>query len=366
MMVGAGTMSYFDDTEVATGNTFTAGTIDIRIDPTEGQVVTTPCGLEDLKPCQTGYITERVKNVGENPCHLWKHIKNVVNDENEIVEPEQEYYDNYKELHPDSTPENWKISNWIHYDLAKCKILSLLELSVLDGVAEYDDFEVYVDGILVYEYDAQGGNPEDWIEHSIQLADYGIPCFGTHTVEVKCTADTAWEGHDTYGQLAVDYAKLYCEGEIPCDKVDVGDETSESGHNLVGWGPIEPANSGGNYGGITNCRVTWEPGEAGNNEARGATLELTCSDCCDIIIHEDAGWYLTDSDGDKGVECKWIYLGVLEPGQIIVIRQSYHLDKDVENWGQSDLVTFDMEFLAQQTVGDPGPNAPTPNINWPD
>lgn len=30
---------------------------------------------------------------------------------------------------------------------------------------------------------------------------------------------------------------------------------------MAGWGPIEPATSGGNYGGIDDCRTTWAPDE---------------------------------------------------------------------------------------------------------
>ncbi|MFC1799952.1 hypothetical protein ACFL2Z_03470 [Candidatus Eisenbacteria bacterium] len=45
------------------------------------------------------------------------------------------------------------------------------------------------------------------------------------------------------------------------DYVDIGDPTSETGHNLQGWGLIEPAASGGNYGGIDHCRVIYCPGE---------------------------------------------------------------------------------------------------------
>ncbi|GAI20967.1 unnamed protein product, partial [marine sediment metagenome] len=40
------------------------------------------------------------------------------------------------------------------------------------------------------------------------------------------------------------------------------------------------------------------------------------------------------------------------------VLQSYHLDADVGNWGQSDQVVFDMEFFAQQTVGNPPPPGP--------
>jgi len=195
MMLGAGTFSYFDDTEVSTGNTFTAGTIDISLDPTDGQQVETVDGHLDLKPCQTGYITITVYNDGQNPCDVWKRIINVENLENGVVEPEQEYYDS----HPNAAGK--KISNHIHFDL-----------SVND---------------------------------------------------------------------------------------------------------------------------------------------------CPLIVEED-GYYLTGANGVKGY---WMYLGEIQPGCSIEVTQSFHLDKDVGNWGQSDKVTFDEEFFAQQTVGDPLPDPPAPLLD---
>ena len=44
----------------------------------------------------------------------------------------------------------------------------------------------------------------------------------------------------------------------PIDFINIGDPTSEAGHNLAGWGPIEPIHSGGTWGGAGedgNCRV---------------------------------------------------------------------------------------------------------------
>lgn len=45
------------------------------------------------------------------------------------------------------------------------------------------------------------------------------------------------------------------------DFVNIGDPTSEAGHNLTGWGPIEPATNGGNWGQIateTGCGIDFE------------------------------------------------------------------------------------------------------------
>jgi hypothetical protein len=56
------------------------------------------------------------------------------------------------------------------------------------------------------------------------------------------------------------------------DYVDIGDSTSESGHSLAGWGPIEPETAGGTYGGVDDCRVTYAPGEP--PEQNWATLVM--------------------------------------------------------------------------------------------
>jgi len=81
---GAGTLAFFSDVEVATDNTFTAGTIDIAVDgenPWEKNYTVRVPGdtsnSPDLKPSQTGYINFTVKNVGTNPLDLWKMIDNV-------------------------------------------------------------------------------------------------------------------------------------------------------------------------------------------------------------------------------------------------------------------------------------------------
>jgi len=56
------------------------------------------------------------------------------------------------------------------------------------------------------------------------------------------------------------------------DYVDIGDTLSEAGHNLAGWGPIEPEASGGTYGGIDDCRVIYAPGEL--EDENWATVDL--------------------------------------------------------------------------------------------
>jgi len=190
-------------------------------------------------------------------------------------------------------------------------ILETLVVKVLDGMAEWDDFDVYVDGTPVYSYDAQGGNLEDWITHNIDLTPFSIQCCGTHTITIDCTSNP-WTHFDPYGQLAVDYVALYCEGEVLCDSVDIGNTASESGHNLQGWGPIQPAASGGAYGGINDCRCTWFYGNP-QVDTSEASVDLACEDCY-----------------DPPSECDCDHQGLdqfcLGPGESIVLCLCYDLD----------------------------------------
>ena len=94
VMLGAGTFSYFDDLETSTGNTFTAGTIDISLNTDYGTQVKTydePPHL-DLKPCETGWLLVTIYNDGSNPCEVWKHLYDVECTENGVMEPEEDYY----------------------------------------------------------------------------------------------------------------------------------------------------------------------------------------------------------------------------------------------------------------------------------
>lgn len=118
-VVIGGTVAYFSDTETSTGNTFTAGTIDIAIDgenPWEGSFV-----LEDMKPCEKDYIKFVITNVGTNPVVIWKHLRDVVTDEGVMTEPEcveeggtwVDYGD-----HCTGETAQYNLDGWILYDLS--------------------------------------------------------------------------------------------------------------------------------------------------------------------------------------------------------------------------------------------------------
>lgn len=83
-----GTIAYFSDTETSTGNTFTAGTIDISVNDQNpwSQKFT----LADMKPCYTDYINFRINNSGSdpNPVNIFKKIIVTGEETGAVSEPE--------------------------------------------------------------------------------------------------------------------------------------------------------------------------------------------------------------------------------------------------------------------------------------
>lgn len=70
-----GTIAYFSDTETSTGNTFSAGTIDIAIDSENPW--TSHYNIGDLKPGETGNINFDITNEGTNPVNVSKTLTNI-------------------------------------------------------------------------------------------------------------------------------------------------------------------------------------------------------------------------------------------------------------------------------------------------
>jgi len=106
MVAGAGTLAYFSDTEISTGNTFTAGTIDIAVDgqnPWKENFT-----LKDLKPCETAVIELNITNVGTNPVDIYKYL--IVTGTDGGLHPESEL-----EEDPNDTINN--IDDYIWFEL---------------------------------------------------------------------------------------------------------------------------------------------------------------------------------------------------------------------------------------------------------
>jgi predicted ribosomally synthesized peptide with SipW-like signal peptide len=73
---------------------------------------------------------------------------------------------------------------------------------------------------------------------------------------------------------------------------------------------------------------------------------------------------------------QWIYLGQLQPGETMWVKQSFHLRVDTEtvtpntglphmNWAQSDQLVFDEQILGLQVTGAPNPTPELPGYGRP-
>ena len=100
-LVGAGAFAVFSDVETSEDNTFTAGTLDLKVDSVDDPVVQ-HCELADLRPGDYGNYDSpgrcsrpevagliwTVKNAGSINGNFWIEIVNIVNYENGQNEPE--------------------------------------------------------------------------------------------------------------------------------------------------------------------------------------------------------------------------------------------------------------------------------------
>lgn len=232
--VGA-TSSYFSDVETSENNTFTAGTIDISVDG-ENPWNTSWTNYLD-KPCQTNYMTFTIKNVGENPAKIWKHLHNVETDGGIKVFP---------------SPTEGPASSEPEYEAG---------LNANNVYVERDNIAAF----MVYDM-------------------------------ATCIPST-----DTAGAIRT------CE-------LEGKDETNS------------------NNQGYPVLNTGW------------------------TVLIDEVQQVRVDN-----VECSWVYLGVLQPNEEMIVSQSYHLmtwddsgQPTVTNWAQGDTMTFDIELEARQLT------APTP------
>jgi len=120
-MVVGGTIAYFSDTETSTGNTFSTGVIDIDIDgqnPWTGR-----WDIEDMKPCETGYINFVIHNLGKNPVNVWKTITVTGTSDNPVNEPEciaqsGNWVDYGNGYYCSGNVPKSNLQNWMYYDLS--------------------------------------------------------------------------------------------------------------------------------------------------------------------------------------------------------------------------------------------------------
>jgi len=87
MLVGAGTVAYFNDTETSTGNTFEAGTLDLEVND-ENPWTSTLISVSNMKPGDAGEVTIKLENLGSLDGYVCMWIKDVINSPGDTPEPE--------------------------------------------------------------------------------------------------------------------------------------------------------------------------------------------------------------------------------------------------------------------------------------
>lgn len=88
-IAGAGTWAYFSDTESVDGNTFTAGTLDLKIsDLNDDSTSKLPFEIVNVKPGDSGSEKAKLKNEGNVAGTVYVKISNIVNEENGLKAPE--------------------------------------------------------------------------------------------------------------------------------------------------------------------------------------------------------------------------------------------------------------------------------------
>lgn len=83
-----GTVAYFSDTEVSTGNTFTAGTIDLAVESENPWEANGQYVFANLEPSDSEDINVTLNNVGTNDVVIWKKVKVTSESNNLQSEPE--------------------------------------------------------------------------------------------------------------------------------------------------------------------------------------------------------------------------------------------------------------------------------------
>ena len=86
-LVGGGTWAYFSDPETSTGNTLTAGTLNLQVGAADP--ITESFTLTDKVPGDSDSIEWQVQNIGDvDVGYLDIAFTNIVDDENTVQEPE--------------------------------------------------------------------------------------------------------------------------------------------------------------------------------------------------------------------------------------------------------------------------------------
>jgi len=150
MLIGAGTVAYFSDTETSSGNTFQAGTgPDLELSACGSQPYL-PFNVFDIKPGDSGVADVNVHNAGTIAGWLSMKLINCVNDENGLLEPEIEAGDTTA----DEGELGSKLYLIIWFDDNNNGVIDSGEQLIVGGEGYVDDLcgdKIPIDGVPTYD-----------------------------------------------------------------------------------------------------------------------------------------------------------------------------------------------------------------------
>jgi len=263
--VGGATYSYFSDTETSSGNTFSAGTIDISVDDLNPWNNVGHFTIEDMKPSDVHYKEVTLRNEGVNTADIWKKI--TVDDYTGGLHPESE-------LGEDPNNTDNKIGTVIRYDMS---LNGWVLIEEADGYVMDEDDGTHQPGgtyhingryiylgrlepgaIMVVEQSYHmDGSTTNWAQGDTM--DFSVEFYAQQTSGGAGVPGTELPGHGREG--------------TELDSIDIGDDSDMTAHNAAGWLPFVKGGYGGGEGAYSFSMV-WGDGGFCNATNDDATFEL--------------------------------------------------------------------------------------------
>ncbi len=380
-MLGAGTFSYFSDIEISTGNTFTAGTIDLKIDcdsywwrdapqgPIEMGSISFPerdLTIEkffdwgDLKPGDFGEVTISL-HVYENDAWLWLHIDNSeegpgITTEGEPLPDNGELAENMPVLlwidhgaHPGfgNDPVEWNCNGGgcgegvVVHTYGEDEQTGTVEIPRSDGTTPTYDYEAKPTCVKFEDGDPQLGEDE-----TVGLTDTFVITFYGGALPINGEIKT---GADAPGPDGTPFTITYVGEEIgiyyyntltyKIRLVDICDSTFTFEVESI----AKPGNTA-----LSHIEFCFSPGDPGG-ECEGGEGDNIWQEGYEPVLFEGTMRELIDAYSSE-----WLaYPDPIESCVVYYIGWSWEIPGAVGNEIQGDTLTFDVEFYVEQYAGNP-------------
>ena len=275
-----GTIAYFSDTETSTGNTFTAGTLNLKVgdnDPTGWNFQ-----IGDIKPGDSGFQEVILQNTGSLDGYLHITFTNLVNDDISCTDPERDV-------------EGGDCG--VSLDPGKGELAENLDILIYLDVNADNDFDLGTD-TLIYQGKAEGILEGDMFNYSLPVSasrDFRIKWVLDNSIGNIVQTDTT--GFDVIFELTQN------------PKTDiVGDwHFNENGGSVAYDSALEPANNGTIYGatwtsGKYNPALSFDGVDDYVSMGNPVSLQITGSQ---ITLE---AWIKPNAfSGQQGIVGKWIF-----------------------------------------------------------